>query len=292
MKALLLVNAYYHTEAYLYQPRRLQTELRRLGVAADIVPNDGGLYLDADGAVRDKKGYTGYDFCVYLDKDAYTLGLLQRLEMPLFNSAQSIALCDDKMRTYMALAGQNIPMPITIAAPLRYRDGAVDTRALDAVQDTLGYPLVAKCCCGSLGEGVWLVEDRAQLEECAARLQCTPHLYQQYIATSRGRDLRVLVVGDYVGAMLRTSAGDWRSNIAAGGHGSAYPLDDATHALARRVAALLGLDYAGIDLLFGPDGPVVCEVNSNAFFAQFEQVTGVNVAALYARHIVAKMTAH
>ena len=290
MKALLLVNAYYHTDAYMYQPLHLQSELARLGVMADIVPNTvGALVVGADGTVYDKKGYTGYDFCVYWDKDMYTLGLLQCLGIPLFNSAESIAICDDKMRTYMALTGQNIPMPATLPGVLCYAPTPIKEESLDAIQQQLGYPLVAKRNCGSLGEGVYLVQNRAQLAQIATQLQCVPHLYQQYIATSTGRDLRVLVVGDYVGAMLRTST-DWRSNVAAGGNGTPYVLDDATRALARRVVDILGLDYAGVDLLFGSDGPVVCEVNSNAYFAAFEQATGQNIAALYAHHILDKLS--
>ena len=48
---------------------------------------------------------------------------------------------------------------------------------------------------------------------------------------------------------------------------------------------LLGLDFAGVDVLFGRDGPLLCEVNSNAFFGGIERVTGVNVAREYAQYM-------
>ena len=55
---------------------------------------------------------------------------------------------------------------------------------------------------------------------------------------------------------------------------------------AERVAKILKLDYAGIDVLIGEDNkPIICEVNSNAFFGGIEKVTGVNVAKLYAEYI-------
>ena len=44
-------------------------------------------------------------------------------------------------------------------------------------------------------------------------------------------------------------------------------------------------DYCGIDVLFGGDGYLVCEVNSNAFFGGIERVTGVNVAREYAQYM-------
>ena len=53
------------------------------------------------------------------------------------------------------------------------------------------------------------------------------------------------------------------------------------------MAEILQLDYCGIDILFGDnDTPLVCEVNSNAFFEGIEGTTGVNVAREYAKHIL------
>ena len=41
----------------------------------------------------------------------------------------------------------------------------------------------------------------------------------------------------------------------------------------------LGLDFAGVDVLFGEDGkPLVCEVNSNPHFKSTLDYTGVDVA--------------
>jgi glutathione synthase/RimK-type ligase-like ATP-grasp enzyme len=61
--------------------------------------------------------------------------------------------------------------------------------------------------------------------------------------------------------------------------------DEFIHA-AERVAAILKLDYCGVDLLEGPNQePVLCEVNSNAFIQGIEQVTKHNVAEDYAKYI-------
>jgi ribosomal protein S6--L-glutamate ligase/gamma-F420-2:alpha-L-glutamate ligase len=50
------------------------------------------------------------------------------------------------------------------------------------------------------------------------------------------------------------------------------------------------LYFSGVDLLYGENGePVICEVNSNAFFESFEESTGINVARAYARHILDSM---
>ena len=287
MKGLILVNAYTRSEHELYQPRRIREELAEMGVEADIRRNDFvPAYLD--GGV--KPCVQGYDFGVYLDKDKYASRLLERAGMRLFNRAEAVETCDDKMRTHIALAGV-AEMPATIPAPLSYTPSApVSETLLDRVEETLGYPVVVKECYGSLGKGVYLAEDRAQLRAYAEKLKAKPHLFQKFVAESAGKDLRVLVVGGRaVAAMRRVAENDFRSNAELGGRGEQYPLDTVSAAYCEKIAGALGLDFCGIDLLFGRDGYKVCEVNSNAFFGTFERVTGVNVARLYAAHILHTM---
>lgn len=283
-RGTILINAYTRRESELYQPKRLKEELERLGVSVDIKRNLllAGL---ADGRIESEA--LG-DFCVYLDKDRYTGALLEKTGLRLFNSAAAVAVCDDKAATFTALTGEGIPFPDSIFAPLCYSNEPVSAVLLNGVAARLGYPLVVKTCYGSLGQGVYLAENREQLSALAEKLQQTPHLFQKFIACSRGRDVRVIVIGGKARvAMLRVSSGDFRSNLELGGSGEPYPVDGALRSLCERVARLLGLDYCGIDLLFSEEGGYcVCEVNSNAFFGGMERVTGYPVAAEYAGHIV------
>jgi ribosomal protein S6--L-glutamate ligase/gamma-F420-2:alpha-L-glutamate ligase len=43
-------------------------------------------------------------------------------------------------------------------------------------------------------------------------------------------------------------------------------------------ADTIGLDFAGVDVLFGKNGPVVCEVNSNPHFKSSLECTGVDMS--------------
>ncbi len=270
-KAFIVVNAYTSSEHELHQPQRLSEELGALGVEAQIVKNSPKLQ-EAVG-----------DFCVYLDKDKYYAHLLEK-KFRLFNRARAIEICDDKMLTYLALDG--FPQPDTLSSLLCYTQSAPPSADLLDRAEALGYPLVVKECFGSLGKQVYLINNRGELEALASRLQAKPHLFQRFIAESAGRDLRVIVVGGKaVAAMKRTSQTDFRSNAELGGRGESAVLDEHAKTLCEAVAARLELDYCGVDLLFGKNGYLVCEVNSNAFFGTFEKVTNVNVAALYARHI-------
>ena len=103
--------------------------------------------------------------------------------------------------------------------------------------------------------------------------------------------MRVIVVGGKaLGCMERVAQeGEFRSNIELGGVGRKIKPPQEYLTAAERAANVLGLDYCGVDLLETPRGPVLCEVNSNAFFEGFEQVTGIDVAAAYARYIVTRV---
>lgn len=286
MKALLLINAYSKDEEYLYQPYRMKEEFEKMGVPAVVMRNDS-FSFQIDGADI-ASHLQEFDFCVYWDKDKYILSMLQKLGIRTFNSCEAIEKCDDKMLTQIELSGQGIPMAVTLPGLLCYeQDIPLKKDAVEMIEEKLHYPLIVKQSYGSKGKGVFLVKDRSALLEKMEELKCQPHLFQEYVASSFGRDLRVIVIGDrVVGGMLRRSNGDFRSNIGAGGNGENYILHEEEKSLSLRIARILGLDYCGIDLLFGEKGPIVCEVNSNAFFFAFEKATKINVANIYAEYIV------
>ena len=284
-KGLILTNAYSSAANELNGPLRLKQEFEKLGVCAEIRRNDGFLaYIGEGGAPVIN---VSADFCVYLDKDKYTSFLLEKGGFRLFNSHFSVQACDDKAVTHALLSGCGIPMPETYTAPLCYTPSEpVRAETLDLLEEKLGYPMIVKSCYGSLGEGVFKIDDRLALAEICEKLKCKPHLFQRCVTESLGRDLRVIVIGGKcVAAMERRSDADFRSNIELGGRGLpvAVPADAAR--IYEAVADILKLDYCGIDLLFGKDGFLLCEVNSNAFFGGIERVTGVNVAKLYAEYI-------
>ena len=290
-KGLILINAYMKSEAQFSQAERMKEELETLGVHMDVKRNDG-FFARVLGGKLDCETLGEYDFCLYLDKDKYVSQMLEKAGLRLFNRHDGIRICDDKMQTHITLSGKNIPMPDTLPGLLCYEPTAkISLSTVEKVEDELGYPLIVKECFGSLGKGVYLAEDREELLGIMKRLQGKPHLFQKALQSSFGRDVRVIVIGGKVrAAMLRQSSEDFRSNIELGGEGTAYEPSFEMRALCEKVANELGLDYCGIDVLFGKNGrPTICEVNSNAFFGGIEAATGVNVAKEYAEHIYAEI---
>ena len=289
-KGLIIINAYSSLASSVNQAVRFKEEFTHLGVDIDIKKNS-----EYSTMVKDSKlvsGFTGYDFCVYLDKDKYVSEILQNLGVRLFNKHDAIRVCDDKMRTYIALANKGVKVVDTIPGALCYtEDSVVDDASLTKIAGELGFPMVVKECYGSLGKGVYKVDDFDQLRTLANNIKLREHLFQKMITSSAGRDIRVIVIGKKVFAcMERVSTTDFRSNIELGGEGKEFSLPSSYIEIAEKVATVLDLDYCGIDILIGENNePIICEVNSNAFFGGIERVTNKNVAKAYAEHILSKL---
>ena len=284
MNALVITNAYVKNPSQVYQAERIAAELRGLGVDVQLKKNFD-LAKICDGKVLS----TPYDFCIFLDKDRVAARLLERGGLRLFNNAEAMEVCDDKMLTGIALAGNGINLPDCVYAPLCYHpESGVNEAFLQSTVNCLGLPLVAKINYGSLGAGVTLIKDFEELRAYEKSNLTSPHFYQKFIDCGGGEDIRVIVVGGKcLCAMKRRNESDFRSNIELGGRGEPYPLDGELTALCEEVARVLKLDYCGVDILRDREGkPFVCEVNSNAFFTAIERVCNVNVARAFAEHAV------
>jgi RimK family alpha-L-glutamate ligase len=247
-------------------------------------------------AVVDTPAFTPerYDFVLFWDKDVALAAQLEQRGLPVFNSSESIRKCDDKALTYLALKDGGIPMPRTILAPKTFPAiGYPDTAFVDAAAGVLGFPLVLKECFGSFGQQVYLFDDVESLRAKVVSLAGTPMLFQELVRESYGRDIRVNVVGERVAAsILRKSRnGDFRSNLTLGGDMENHAATPEEANLALRAARELGLTFAGVDVLFGKDGPMLCEVNSNAHFKTTLECTGVNMADELLREIATRLKA-
>ncbi len=285
-KGLIVVNTYEVFPSVEHMISHLKEEFAKLGIVFDVL-SSGELPLWVSGDGRIQHGDLPYDFAIYLDKDPYAASMLEDAGLRLFNKADAIRLCDDKMLTYLSLSDKGIKMPKTISGPLRYSKKDSDV-FLKRIAASFSFPIVVKENYGSLGRNVYLVQNKTELEELENRLSYSPRLYQELVASSFGVDNRIIVIGGRAIAWMKRKSdnGDFRSNIALGGHGEGVNLPQNYIMMAENCAKILGLDYAGIDILNGPDGePILCEVNSNAFIKGIEEVTGINVAKAYADYI-------
>lgn len=230
------------------------------------------------------------DFVLFWDKDICLARLLEAQRLPVFNRADAIEICDSKALTYLALVESGIEMPDTIIVPMAFQPPSWDGESFpDRAIERLGLPLVAKESSGSFGEQVHLASSRDELVAVLGSFGARASILQGFVESSRGRDVRLQVVGDRViaGILRSSGGGDFRANIAAGASAEPFDAPEPFERMALSVCRTIGLDFAGVDILFGEQGqPVFCEVNSNAQFEGILACCGVNAAAEILAYIV------
>jgi gamma-F420-2:alpha-L-glutamate ligase len=199
---------------------------------------------------------------------------LEAMGVPVVNSLSAIEAAMDKVHTMQVAASASLPIPRTL----------IYSPQKSVLPDWELYPCIVKLATGSRGNGVIRCEGPTELKALIGMMWALnpkrPFLIQEYIADRPGSDLRVLIVGGKaVGAMLRQSEdGDFRANISAGGRGANFALTSEIVHISETISRLLGLEIAGVDLLFSGDKFVLCEANSAPGFRGFEEYCDPKIA--------------
>ena len=282
MHGWLIVNSFMNTDKFLSLYEMLSVAFKKHDVVLDI-KKASDISLEVGEIIENKP-----DFAIFWDKDIYLAERLEKGGVRLFNNKRAVMLCDNKILMYQALQDSGVKIPRTFIAPKTFEGLEYNNRSfLEEVIKEIGFPMVVKEAFGSFGEQVYLANDKESLNKIVDSIGYKDFLLQEYIASSKGKDIRINVVGNRaIVSMLRENDNDFRSNISNGGHGSLYQPSEDFIELALRATKALGLDFAGVDVMFGEDEPIICEVNSNPQFASTLKATGVNLADYIAEHII------
>lgn len=206
----------------------------------------------------------------------------QQMDVFSANSADGILNSRDKLRSFQILSKHNIGIPPTTFV----RDKKDVLPAIDRVG---GAPVVIKLLEGTQGIGVLLADKLEVATSMIELLQSQKQnvLIQRFVAESKGRDIRAIVVGDrVVAAMRRVAKGqEFRSNVHRGGSTEAVELDEVYQETAVRATRIMGLGIAGVDMLEGKDGPQVMEINSSPGLEGVEGCTKLDVAGAFIDYI-------
>ena len=222
-----------------------------------------------------------------LDQIIFRVDLLHWLEhrgVVVMNRARAIERSVDKFLTTALLHDAGVPTPSTVVCE-RAKE-AMD--AITAMGDVVIKPLF-----GSMGHGLVRVSDPDTAFRIVRALeQIRAVFYVQQAIDHGGRDVRAFVVGGQVlGAIERAAVpGDWRTNVSRGGLARPFQLPPVWAELAVRAAAVVGADYAGVDLLPSIDGSVfVLEVNGIPGWEGLQRANGLDVAGAIVDHLAASL---
>lgn len=290
MTGILIVNEFLHSNKFNEIHNWLIKAAAKYDTKLELKTN-AEILIDINRAEKERIA----DFILFWDKDVRLAFYLEQLGYPVFNPAKAIEICDDKALTHLFLMKNNIPMPRTVIAPKTFENiGYTNYHFLKPAAELLGFPMIIKESFGSFGQQVYLAGSEQELLERVKAIGPKPMLFQEFIKSSYGRDIRLQVVGkQVVAAMYRYSdQGDFRANLTIGGRMKEYRPTVEQLELALNCCEIIGLDFAGVDLLFGEDEkPLFCEINSNAHFKNIFDCTGVDAANLIMEHIKGKLEA-
>ena len=285
MKGWLVVNTFMDNAKFKNLYELLSDAFKKRDVSLEIKTAED-ISLEVNKPIENKP-----DFAIFWDKDIYLAKRLEQNGIRLFNNSAAVELCDNKILMYQELAKNNVPIPRTFIAPKTFEGlGYNKLSFLDKVIEEIGFPIVIKEAYGSFGEQVYLASDKESAKSIIERIGYKDFLMQEFVASSKGRDIRINVVGDKaIASMLRENKNDFRSNISSGGNGINYEPKQEYIDLAIKAAKALGLSFAGVDVMFGEDGPIICEVNSNPQFASTLKATGINLGEFISDYILKQL---
>ncbi|MBK7869557.1 MAG: RimK family alpha-L-glutamate ligase [Saprospiraceae bacterium] len=197
--------------------------------------------------------------------------------MGIFTSTRADALLQarDKLRSLQRLTSFGIASPKTLFI-------GQEQNLADVIDQVGGFPVVIKLLESTHGVGVLLAHNMLQASSIVEAFQKTGQrvIVQEFISEAEGADIRVLVVnGEVIAAMKRQAKdGEFRSNLHRGASATPVLLTEQEEEVSRKVARVMGLDVAGIDLLRSYRGPLVMEVNASPGLEGIETTTGKDVA--------------
>lgn len=281
MLGWLIVNGFLESKKFDELYSFLKNASEKVGITLEIKTNVELMTLVEQPVIPHP------DFALFWDKDVFLAKKLEKNGIRLFNSAEAVEICDNKILTALTLSGK-VRTPKTVVAPKTFEGvGYTKKEFLSKAVEMLSLPIVVKEAYGSFGYQVYLAKTEDELEQIVESMGYKEFLMQEFVKTSVGRDVRVNVVGgEVVSSMLRYNENDFRSNITNGGSMKKYDISPAWEEAAVKACETIGLDFAGVDVMFGEaDEPIICEVNSNPHFKSSFECNGVDMSVCIMNYV-------
>ena len=254
-----------------YTCHRILEEAAKRGVSLQIV-GVADTIVTEDGVYHKRERLENCDFVINRYKYDHIKDEIGALAKRTYNETNIFNTYINKYMQVKNLRSEGFLMP-------KYMLGTGYTD-FEVVTTKLGLPFVAKGLESSQGAEVFLIENKEDFQVlCETYDPDKEYLFEEYIAESYGRDIRFYSIrGEVIACMTREAVQGFKANVALGAGVREYPIDDNVRQAAKDIYEQTGLDFLGIDLLFGKDKPYFCEINVMPGIEGMERATGVNVA--------------
>lgn len=195
----------------------------------------------------------------YVDETFPAAAVLESIGVVNVTGSEGVRIAASKVHTYIKLVKEGLPCAKTIVL----RKGI----KIPEILKELSYPMVAKPDSGYGGDGVRLVHGDDELMSLLSKVndEGADVILQEFISSSKGRDLRIVVAGNEVAFGYERVADDpdeFRSNVHTGGSVRPVEITDELVDLSLKASKCVGLHFCSVDYLYGEDGFVIGELNS------------------------------
>jgi len=209
---------------------------------------------------------------------------LERLGLLIINPPLAIERSVNKYCSLTLFQENGLPVPRTAVTESH-------DEALKCFHE-LGGDVVVKPLFGSRGVGATRITD----PDVAARVFRTISfyhgvLYLQEFINHGGSDIRAFVIGDRVVASMRRIAENWKTNVSLGAKPVPLNLSEELESLAVKAAKVIGCKVTGVDIVEGPDGPLVIELNSQPGWRGLQSVTKTSIADEIISYVLSELKA-
>lgn len=220
-----------------------------------------------------------------LEELVFRMDMLYKLERQGFymvNPPTAIEHCVDKYDILALLEDQGVPVPRTLATE------SVN-EALSAFNE-LGGDIVVKPIFGSRGQGATRIND-LDIADTIFKAITFHHgvIYMQEFVPHGTSDIRAFVINNQVVASMRRVAKGWKTNYSRGAKPAPAKISREFEELAIKSSQTVGCKIAGVDLLEGPKGPCIVDVNSQPGWKGLQMVAKVNIADEIVKFVLSEL---
>ena len=130
MKGIIIYNSFYKASSYMNNIEMYHKGVSPFCTSLEMVSSKDIMPI----LENDKRYLENLDFAIMLDKDICLAKILENSGVRVFNSALSIAICDNKAYTHSVLSSKGISMPKTYITPFTFSNiGYPDYNFIDKI---------------------------------------------------------------------------------------------------------------------------------------------------------------
>lgn len=215
----------------------------------------------------------------------FRMNLLRKLERAglfIVNPPLAIEQAVDKYCSLTLFQENGLPVPRTAVTEC-------PNEALKCFHE-LGGDIILKPLFGSRGIGATRITD----PDIAARIFRTITfyhgvLYLQEFINHGGTDIRAFVIGNQIVAAMQRKSTNWKTNINRGAKAVPIKLPTELENIAVKAAKVIGCKITGADIIEGPNGPLLIELNSQPGWKGLQSVTKMCIADEIINYIISEL---